>query len=49
RVSSGNTATTPAADEQRNAATGRKSASRICGTATVLRKSGNTAMINCTA
>ncbi|EIQ2075042.1 RHS repeat protein [Escherichia coli] len=49
RVSCGNTATTPAADEQRNAATGRKSASRICGTATVLRKSGNTAMINCTA
>ena len=26
-----------------------KSASRTCGTATVLRKSGNTAMINCTA
>ncbi|STG53558.1 putative truncated Rhs core protein [Escherichia coli] len=37
---------TPAADEQRNAATGRKSASRICGTATVLRNPGIPAMIN---
>ena len=43
-----NTAMTAAADGQRNAANKKPSASHICGTATLLRKSGNTAMINCT-